>query len=186
MIFKLVIALFMLCIFSQNVFASSGQPTIQEMRALHEQQLVKQQKQQQAGIFIKQRDELLSNYKQLIIAKKDSYNQMMIAQRDYKTARSKFNNVKKQQANLGSQIVELNKNKSQLDKKVFQAQFQALNQSQNNLIGQMNNFANIQQVAYDNMQVADAQYRNLSAKEQVLKQQIESVQRQLQFVLSQP
>lgn len=146
------------------------------MRALREQELVKEQKKQQAGIFIKQRDELLSNYKQLIGAKKDSYNQMMIAQRDYKTARSKFDYAKKQQANLGSQIVELNKNKVQIDKKVFQAQFQALNQSQNNLIGQMNNFANIQQVAYENMQVADSQYRNLSAKEQVLKQQIESVQ----------
>ncbi len=186
MIFRFVIVLFMLSILSPNVFASLSQPTIQEMRALREQELVKEQKKQQAGIFIKQRDELLSNYKQLIGAKKDSYNQMMIAQRDYKTARSKFDNAKKQQANLGSQIVELNKNKAQIDKKVFQAQFQALNQSQNNLIGQMNNFANIQQVAYENMQVADSQYRNLSAKEQVLKQQIESVQRQLQFVLSQP
>ncbi len=186
MILKFVFTLLILSVFSQPVFASSSRPNLQEMHALHEQELVKQQKQQQAGIFKKQRDELLANYKALLRAKDDAYNQMKLSERDYKAAMARFNNAQQQQAGIDSQIIQLRKNKSQVEKSQLQAQLQTLSQAQTKIAGQMNNFSKIQQASYENMQMADAQFRNLSAKEQILKQQIDSIQRQLQFVLSQP
>ncbi len=183
---KFVFALLITGIFSQTAFASNARPNLQEMHALHEQELVKQQKQQQAGIFKKQRDELLANYKALLRAKDDAYNQMKISQRDYTAATARFNNAQQQQVGIDTQISQLRKNKSQIQKTQLQAQLQALSQAQAKIAGQMNNFSKIQQASYENMQMADAQFRNLTAKEQILKQQIDSVQRQLQFVLSQP
>ncbi len=186
MILKFIFTILIAGVFSQTVFASSSRPNLQEMHALHEQELVKQQKQQQAGIFKKQRDELLANYKALLRAKDDAYNQMKVSERDYKTATARVNSSLQEQAGIENQIMVLRKNKSAVEKKQLQAQLQALSQAQTKIAGQMSNFSKIQQASYENMQMADAQFRNLTAKEQILKQQIDSVQRQLQFVLSQP
>jgi len=61
-----------------------------------------------------------------------------------------------------------------------------LRDSQSQLIQNMKNFSKLQQDSYEAMLNFDNQYRGLLAKEQILRQQIESVQRQLQFVISQP
>lgn len=186
MIFKCVGGFLLVAFFPVTGLAAVSGPNLQQMHALHEQELVKQQKQQQAQIFKKQRDDLLTQYKALLQAKDDMYNQMKISERDYKMSCAKFNNAQQEKSNLERQVSQLQKNNLQIDKKQLQAQLQKLQQAENKVFVSINNFSRIQQASYDNMQNADAKYRNFTAKEQILKQQIESAQRQLQFVLSQP
>ncbi len=172
--------------FPGQTFASSTQPNLQEMRARHEVELVKQQKQQQAAIFKKQRDELLSGYKSLMQNKETVYGQMKISEKDYKTAMAKFNKAKQQQFDIEGQMGQLIQNSAKIDKKQAEVQMQKLRDAQAKAIEDMKKFSKIQQDSYESMRGSDLQYRNFTAKEQILKQQIESVQRQLQFVISQP
>lgn len=186
MIYKAFCAFLGLLIFSPLGFASSRQPNLQEMRALQQQQVEQQQKKQQVGIIKKQRDELLASYKEILRVREMSYSRMKTSQRDYKTATFKFEEAQKKRATIENQLVQVKMNKAKLDKTSLNSQVQLLAQSQSDLVGQMNNFAQIRQNAYESMREADGQYRNSAAQAEIIKQKIESAQRQLQFVLSQP
>lgn len=177
---------FIICFVPKNVDASSSQPNLQEMRAQHELALVKEQKQQQAAIFKRRRDELFVNYKSLLKARNEVYAQMKISERDYKISSAKLNKAQEQISNFDAQISQLKENRLAVDKKKLGIQLQKLQEDQTKVILAMKNYSQIQQESYAKMQNTDAQYRNLIAKEQILKDQIDSVQRQLQFVLSQP
>jgi hypothetical protein len=177
---------FIICFVPSSVCASSSQPNLQEMHAQHELALVKEQKQQQAAIFKKHRDELLVNYKSLLKARNEVYAQMKISERDYKISSAKLNKAQDQINNFDAQISQIKENRLTVDKKKLGIQLQRLQNDQTKVILAMKNYSQIQQESYAKMQNTDSQYRNLVAKEQILKDQIDSVQRQLQFVLSQP
>lgn len=175
-----------ICFLPKSGFASSRQPNLQEMRAQRELALVQEQKQQQAAIFKKLRDELLVNYKSLLKVRNEVYGQMKVLERDYKISSAKLNQAQDQINYFDAQISQLKEKVSAGDKKKLGIQLQRLQEEQTKVIVAMKNYSQIQQDSYARMQNADAQYRNLIAKEHILKSQIESVQRQLQFVLSQP
>lgn len=177
---------FVFCFVSKSVLASSRQPNLQEMRAQRELALVQEQKQQQAAIFKKRRDELLINYKSLLTARNEVYAQMKISERDYKISSAKLNKAQDQLNGFDAQISQLKENRSAIDKRKWNTQLQRVQEEQSKVIVAMKNYSQIQQESYAKMQNTDAQYRNLVTKEQILKGQIESIQRQLQFVLTQP
>ena len=177
---------FIICFVPKSVCASSSQPNLQEMRAQHELALVKEQKQQQAAIFKKRRDELLLNYKALLKVRSEAYTQMKVSERDYKISSAKLNKAQDQINSFDAQISQLKENRSAVDKKKLAVQLQRLQEDQTKIILAMKNYSQIQQDSYAAMKNTDVQYRNLLAKEQILKDQIDSIQRQLQFVLSQP
>lgn len=166
--------------------AAAQGPNIQERRAIQEVQAMAMKKQQEIAIFKKQRDELLAGYKALQKAKNDAAGQMKISQRDYTTAMAKFNQAKLQEEQLQAQVTELRQNSSKLDSGVLERQMKKLRDDQSKLIDNMKSYSKIQQDSYESMMTADNQHRNLLVKDQVLRQQIENVQRQLQFVASQP
>ncbi|MCB9771347.1 MAG: hypothetical protein H6754_02200 [Candidatus Omnitrophica bacterium] len=183
--FKAVV--FCICVLSLTslVSASSQKPNLQEMRAQREVELINMQKQQQVGIFKRRRDELLADYKGLMRVKNDAYGQMKIAEKDYKKAMAKLEKAKAQQFEVEAQIGKLLQDKNS-DELHAQSQIKKLRDQQTSLISEIKSYSQIQQASYENMKNFDNQYRSFASKEPILKQQIESVQRQLQFVLSQP
>lgn len=186
MMFRMFIVFSICTVLPSVVLASSQGPSIQERRAMQEAQAMQQKKQQEVAIFKKQRDELMLNYKSMAQVKNQLEGQMKISQRDYKGAMAKFNQAQEQEGQIESQIVQLRKNSSKVDTGVVEGQMKKLRDTQAQIIENMKNFSNVQKDSYESLQAFDMQYRNLLAKEQVLRQQIEAVQRQLQFVISQP
>lgn len=169
-----------------TALAGSQGASIQERRAIQEAQAMAMKKQQEVIIFKKQRDEMMLNYKALQQVKNQAMGQMKVAQRDYKAAMAKFTQTEQQEQAIESQIIQLQQNRNKLDAASFDNQLKKLRDSQSQLIQNMKNFSKLQQDSYEEMLNFDNQYRGLLAKEQILRQQIESVQRQLQFVISQP
>lgn len=183
--FKAILFCIVVLSLTSSVDASSQKPNLQEMRAQREVELINMQKQQQVGIFKRRRDELLGDYKGLLRVKNDAYGQMKIAEKDYKTAMAKLEKAKAQQFDVEAQIGKLLQDKK-VDQQQAQSQLKKLRDQQTSLITEIKNYSQIQQASFENMKNFDNQYRSFASKEPILKQQIESVQRQLQFILSQP
>jgi len=153
---------------------------------MQEAQAMMMKKQQEIAIFKKQRDELLLNFKAMQKVKNDVLGQMKISERDYKTAMAKFNQAKLQEEQIQSQITELRQNSQKINNTTLTNQMKKLRDNQSQLVENMKTFSKVQQDSYASMMNFDNQYNAFLAKEQILRQQIDSVQRQLQFVISQP
>lgn len=166
--------------------ASSHQPNLQEMRAQQEIQVENMKKQQELAVFKKQRDDLLAQYQGLMRARDGVDKQIKVAQRDYKNAVAQLNKAKSQETDIQAQIGRLQQNASQVDKSQGEQQLQKLQQAQDRIFANMKNFQQIQDQSYGNMQSLDAQFKSLSSKAQLLRQQIDAVQKQFEFVMSQP
>lgn len=161
-------------------------PNIQERRAQQAAQANRQRKEQEIAIFKQRQVEMVARYKATAQERDAAFKQMKISERDYKTALSDFNQAKSKQSEIQAQLGRLKENAATIPVAKLQAQRQQLEKVEAALYAGMKDLQIVQQRSYDLMRRADAEYRRLVTLGEAIKQQMASLQSQLEFVLSQP
>lgn len=163
-----------------------ARPNLQEMRAQQAAQAEAERRKQEVAIFKKRRDELLSQYKEGLQARNQAARQMKIDERDYRTAIQQLNNARTQSAHIEARLRELRKITSKENNPQAKAQIDQLQKEQIKLVEAMKTFQMLQDRTSMDLRTAEGQYQDILGKLQIVQSQVEQVQRQLEFVVSQP
>lgn len=173
--------------FPEGALASSTQPNLQEIQARHEIELLKMQKQQQVGMLIKQRNELLANLKSLEQTKAQVYQKLKKSESDYISSKEGYSGIKKKLDDINGRIGRtLQENDPNISKDAKKQQLSKLREAESLLMADVKRLTQIQQESYSSMQSFDSQYRSFLTQEQILRKQIEAAQGQIHRIVAQP
>lgn len=181
-VFKILLAVGLLT-FSP---AAEAKPNLQEMRAQQTAQAEAARKKQEVEIFKKRREELLIQHKTLMQEQATGIKQTKIAENDYRKAVAQLTNAKNEAQQLEARMNDLRKNAGKMDRVQMQKQLDALQKAHQQVYNNMKIYQTVQDQSFAQMNAAANQTQIIETKIQMIRNQVDQVQRQLEFVISQP